>query len=78
MNEDVVFPFIKGNINNVNISYHYVFEKNYLSTLPVDTIGVHWYGGNKNSQKYNSEINAVNYVNYDNTMSAIIKKITLA
>ena len=75
MSENVVFPFLQGNINNVSNSVNFVFEKNFLPTLHADAIGIHWYGNDNSNQKYNNSINDQNYMNYDNTMCNIIKTI---
>lgn len=71
MDEESVFPFIKINMNHMN----YIFEQNSLHILTPNTIGIHWYGGKPVSQKYNNMVNHTNYMNYNNTICNIIKKI---
>jgi len=50
-----------------------VFEQTH--ELPDETVGIHWYGGDPLSQKYNSAMNAGNYGGYKNTFTATVAKV---
>jgi hypothetical protein len=43
--------------------------------LPEETIGIHWYAGHPEAQKFNNEINPDTLSNFNNTMSYWLKKI---
>jgi hypothetical protein len=47
----------------------------YTNKFPIDSVGYHWFGGNKISQYYNNILNEENYKNYKTTFSVIAKKI---
>ncbi len=50
-----------------------MFEKE--SKIPKDSIGIHWYGANPNSQRFNNILTKDNYKNSDNTICKIIQEI---
>ena len=43
--------------------------------IPRDSIGMHWYGANPNSQRFNNILTKDNYKNSDNTICKIIQEI---
>ena len=45
------------------------------TTLPKDTIGIHWYAGHPMAQEFNNNIKPDTLSNYDNTISYWLRKI---
>lgn len=43
--------------------------------IPKDSIGMHWYGANPNSQRFNNKLTKDNYKNSDNTICKIIQEM---
>jgi hypothetical protein len=46
--------------------------------IPSNCIGIHWYGGNDISQKFNNFLDSSNYKNYDNTFTYFADKVLKA
>jgi len=73
-----------ANLNMINLDpesiYHLHFKKIddiFLNNvkLPVESFGIHWYGGHPLSQQYNGKINIDNYSEYDNTICKHISEV---
>lgn len=69
---ELFFPFFTLGFNN---AISYFFETIKLDILPKENIGLHWYGGNITSQKYNNKLNHLNYKDFDCTICYFIEKI---
>jgi len=68
----LVFPFSETEKE----PYEYfkeMFENN--AKIPKDSIGMHWYGANSNSQRFNNILTKDNYENSDNTICKIIQEM---
>jgi len=73
MDEDIVFPFAKTNIKQ---SAAMTFSENNSQMIHKNVVGIHWYGGNpSHSRPYNDKVTADNYMQFDNSVRDIIKKI---
>jgi hypothetical protein len=72
MDSAVAFPFAKDHIFEM---VHYAFNVDGTNIFDSNTVGIHWYGGDKISKKYNSLITPQNYMTFNNTISIILKKI---
>ena len=79
-----------SDLNIVRLPSHWVFPfsetkkepQEYLklmfereSKIPKNSIGMHWYGANPNSQRFNNKSTKDNYKNSDNTICQIIQEI---
>ncbi|MHA2218133.1 MAG: glycosyltransferase [Candidatus Hodarchaeales archaeon] len=67
------------NIDPEDVYYfhHQMIDDIYNKSLeiPEKLIAIHWYGGHPLSQKFNNNINHENYLEFDNTISKIIKEV---
>lgn len=77
------FPFLKHYSIPTSLVYHYDWSRindNYRQGFDIgdfseESIGYHWYGGHKESQKANNDINEENYHRYKITFSNLVKHI---
>lgn len=68
----LVFPFSETK-KEPQEYFKMMFEKE--TKIPKDSIGMHWYGANPNSQRFNNKLTKDNYKNSDNTICKIIQEI---
>lgn len=68
----MVFPF--SETNKEPYEYFKLMFEDRVGT-PQDSIGMHWYGANPNSQRFNNMLTKDNYMNSDNTICKIIQEI---
>jgi len=43
--------------------------------VPDDCVGIHWFGGDGESQKWNSLLSEANYRNYDSTFASYARQV---
>jgi len=67
----LVFPFSETE-KEFNDYFKLMFED--CVKIP-ESIGIHWYGANPNSQMFNNKLTKDNYRNYENTICKIIQRI---
>ena len=63
----VVYPWRYWQTNDFFVSCH--------KQLPINTIGIHWYAGHPEAQKFNNDINPDTLDNYNNTMAYWLKQV---
>ena len=68
----LVFPFSETG-KEPHEYFKLMFEED--AEIPKDSIGIHWYGGNDNSQRFNNKLTKDNYKYSDNTICKIIQEI---
>ncbi len=68
----LVFPFSETK-KEPHEYFKLMFEED--AKIPKDSIGMHWYGGNDNSQRFNNKLTKDNYKYSDNTICKIIQEI---
>lgn len=77
------YPNMKLSIMKKEIFYPYDYRKlkklynKTNSTIPDECLGIHWYGGNKRSQKFNSYLTSENISKEINTLGFYCKKVYL-
>jgi len=72
MESEIVFPFAKINLVH---SGKLCWEEGSKFKIDEKTIGIHWYGGQPISQKYNNIITDKNYKEYNNIITQTINKL---
>jgi len=68
----LVFPFSENEEESYE-PFKLMFENNVK--IPRQSIGMHWYGANPTSQRFNNQLTKDNYDKCDNTICRIIKEI---
>ena len=68
----IVFPFSETHKKPYE-HFKLMFEEE--AQIPEDSIGMHWYGANPNSQRFNNILTKDNYMNSDNTVCKLIQEI---
>ena len=72
LNDSIVFPFIAYPwLEGINMLY----EKDNTNLMHYESIGIHWYGGAPQSQKYNNILNDRTVHEINNTISVNIRRI---
>ena len=52
-----------------------IWEENHFEQIKDTGIGIHWYGGDPLSQKYNNLLTHKNWKDFDCTITAAIKSV---
>jgi len=68
----IVFPFSETDKEPYE-HFKLMYEDD--AKIPEDSIGMHWYGANPNSQGFNNQLTKDNYDKCDNTICRIIKEV---
>jgi len=51
---------------------HQIYNK--TLNIPIDSIGLHWYGGHKDSKKFEKKVTQDNFIKYKNTIKKVIER----